>query len=78
MRFLLLRLASFTAASLASAEEAEEPGLVAAWREWERGAAAWLRAECLRIPAEEALTTATAAERASAEAAEAFYAAQAQ
>ena len=61
-----------------SAEEAEEPGLVAAWREWERGAAAWLRAECLRIPAEEALTTATAAERASAEAAEAFYAAQAQ
>ncbi|MFT6714780.1 MAG: aminopeptidase YwaD, partial [Planctomycetota bacterium] len=60
-----------------AAEDAGKPGLIAAWRQWERGASAWLRAECLGISADEALTAATAAERASDEAAAAFYAAQA-
>jgi len=40
---------------VAAAEEADKVFLVEAWNDWCRGATGWLRAECLRIPIEEAL-----------------------
>jgi hypothetical protein len=60
-----------------AALEAGEEGLAMAWREWQRGASAWLRSECLQIPLAESLVTPTEDEQAQAAAAAAFYEAQA-
>jgi hypothetical protein len=59
-----------------SARKAEEEGLAMAWLEWERGAATWLRAECLGISLEEATMSRTPDEELQADAAAAFYEAQ--
>jgi hypothetical protein len=59
-----------------AARDADQEGLAMAWLEWERGAASWLRAECLGITMEEATTKRTEAEEAQAAMASAFYAAQ--
>lgn len=40
---------------IAAAEDAENPTLAMGWEDWCREGIGWLRAECLRIPLEEAL-----------------------